>query len=373
MNNRERFHRTMRFQPVDRPFNHETGLWGQTIDRWQEEGGLPRDVHVGTELLWGNEHFGIDRMGFVPLKCTEMLPPFEEETLEEDKRYIVKRHADGHVSRALKEGTSHGMRLSMDQYISWAVRDRESWEAVKKRFDASSPARYPPYWDDVVRCLSGRDYPLCVPPLGTFGLYSFLRRLMGTESACTIFYDDPVMAEDMLDFLTNYLIELITRPLQDLEIDFFFYWEDFAYNTGPLISPRIFRKFLLPRYRRICDFVNAHGVEHVWIDTDGNPEILIPLLIEAGITLLWPLERAAGVDPLRLRAEYGHDLALGGGVDKRALAKGPKAIEEELYHHVPQLIEDGGYFPSVDHWVPPDVSYGNFAYYLETKRKILGM
>ena len=121
MNGRERFHRTLSFRSVDRSFNHETGLWGQTIDRWQAEGLLPRDIHVDINLLWGNEYLGIDRMGYLPILCTEMVPPFEEEILEEDDRYVVKRYPDGHISKALKEGTSHGMRLSMDQYISWSV------------------------------------------------------------------------------------------------------------------------------------------------------------------------------------------------------------------------------------------------------------
>jgi uroporphyrinogen decarboxylase len=113
-------------------------------------------------------------------------------------------------------------------------------------------------------------------------------------------------------------------------------------------------------------------VRHIWLDSDGNTEVLIPLFIEAGITYHWPLERAAGMDPLALREKYGHALALGGGIDKHALLLGRRAIEEELYRHVPQLLEDGGYIPSIDHWIPPDVSYDSFMYYLEVKSKILG-
>ena len=56
MDGRERFHRTLDFQTVDKQFNHETGLWGQTIDRWQAEGFLPSDIHVDINFLWGNEH-----------------------------------------------------------------------------------------------------------------------------------------------------------------------------------------------------------------------------------------------------------------------------------------------------------------------------
>ncbi len=370
---RERLLRVLRFEPVDRGVSWELGLWGQTYDRWVAE-GMPRDQHIGMgNLIEGNEFFGLDRMGYLQLRPVDMLPPFDEEVLEEDERYIVKRYADGQVTRGLKEGEAHGTRLSMDQHISWAVNSRADFQAMKQRYDPHAPARYPQWWADAKRCLAGRDYPLALTPNGTFGLYSFLRRWMGTERACTLFYDDPVLAEEMLEFLTEYFIELTRPALQELDIDYFNYFEDFAFKTAPLIGPNIFRKFLLPRYRRINDHLRAHGVRHIWLDSDGNTEVLIPLLIEAGITVHWPLERAAEMDPLKIRKTYGHDLALAGGIDKRALTRDRKAIEEELYGRVPQLLEDGGYVATLDHAVPPDISYDNFMYYLEVKRKILGM
>lgn len=370
MTSRERFLRTLEFGPVDHVFNYELPLWGQTLDRWHAE-GLPWDVHVG-DLMTGNEFFGFERVGYVPLQCVEMLPPFEEQTIEEDERYLVMRYADGHTSRALKEGAAHGTRLSMDQYLSWAVASREDYLALKQRYSPHSPVRYPPWWPDYVRCIQGRSYPLALTPNGAFGLFSFLRRWMGTERACTLFYDAPVWAEEMLDFLTEYLIALVERALQDVQVDYFNYFEDFAFKTAPLIGPNIFRKFLLPRYRRINDFLRSHGVRHIWLDSDGNTEVLIPLFIEAGITCHWPLERAAEMDPLRIRKTYGHDLALAGGIDKRALARDRQAIEEELYRVLPPLLEDGGYIPTLDHAVPPDVPYDNFLIYVELKRKLLG-
>ena len=371
MNGRERFLRTLSYQSVDRGFSHELGMWGQTIDVWHRE-GWPED-EVVPDLIKGSEFFGLDRVEYLQIRVVEMLPPFPEEILEETERHYVKRFPDGHVARCLKEGEAHGWRASMDQGISWAVRSREDFEALKRRYRASSPARYPEWWPDLVRCLNGRDYPLALTRHGAFGLYSFLRRWMGTENACTIFYDDPLLAHEMLDFLTDYLIELIGRALKDLEIDFFGYFEDFAYNAGPLIGPNLFRQFLLPRYRRLNDYLRSHGVRHIWLDSDGNTEKLIPLLIEAGITCHWPIERAAGMDPLKLRATYGHDLAMVGGIDKQVLTRGRKAIEAELYRHVPQLLEDGGYIPTLDHWVPPNIHYDAFMTYLETKRRILGM
>jgi hypothetical protein len=371
MTGRERFSSMLSFGAVDRGFNFELALWVQTDERWLEE-GLPDDVTINRSLMHGSAFFGLDRVEYLPLRIIEMFPHFTEETLEENERYRVMRFADGHITKALKEGESGGMRMSMDQYLSFPVTDRASWEDVKPRYRAQSPARYPEWWADVVRWLAGRDYPLALTPNGCFGLYSFMRRLMGTELACTIFYDDPPLAEEILEYLTDYFMCVIDRALQDVQVDFFNYFEDFAYNAGPLVGPNIVKRYFVPRYRRINDLLRAHGVRHIWLDSDGNPEVLIPHLLETGVTCLWPLERASNMDPLAIRARYGHDLALVGGIDKRALARDRKAIDEELHRHVPQLLEDGGYIPTVDHAIPPDISYDNWMYYLEAKRKLLG-
>jgi uroporphyrinogen decarboxylase len=326
MNSRERFLSLMAFAPIDRGFSYELGAWSESLARWHRE-GMPESVHLNE--YWGFDRFDVE--AHLPLLVVEPLPAFEEAMLEEDEQYIIKRHPDGHVSRSLKTGTS------MDQYLSFPVKERPDFETIKRRYNPHTPARYPARWEDQRRCLAGRDYPLALTERGCFGLFSILRRWMGTELACTIFHDDPALAEEMLEFATEYFLAVIARAVTEIKIDWFQYFEDFAFKTGPLIGPNVFRRFLLPRYRRINDFLRSHGVRHIWVDSDGNTEMLLPLLIESGVTGHLPLERAAGMDPLKLRARYGHDLALLGGIDKRALAHGRRAIDDELYRHVPPV------------------------------------
>jgi len=374
MNARERFQRTMHFRPVDRIPLSEIGLWEQTIDRWRAEGMPPQVPERGdTRLFYGSEFFALDRMEVVDIKLS-MIPEFEEGVLEEDERYMIIRRPDGRITKALKERMVRGMRMSMDQYLEFPVKCREDWEALKWRYDPKSPARYPPYWEGVVRCLQGRDYPVHVPAVGSTkmnGFYSSFRNWMGTEKACTIFYDDPVWAHEMCDFIADMIIVTLRRALTDVDFDFFLWHEDFAFKTGPLVSPSIFRTFFLPRYRRVNDYIRSHGIDIIFLDTDGDPRVLIPLMIEAGINGLLPLEVTANQDPVALRREYGHDLLLWGGIDKRALAQDKQAIEAELSSKIPLLLEDGGYIPTLDHTAPPDIPYENFLYYLDLKRKII--
>jgi uroporphyrinogen decarboxylase len=369
MTQRELFCKVMEFEPVDRVPNYELGCWGQTIERWFNE-GMPRGA-VYLNWFEGEPYFHLDRRGFAALNIG-MDPPFEYQVLEETDRHIVARHGNGVITRALKEGTVRGTRMCMDQYVAFPVTDRKSFAEIKKRYDPHSPIRYPLWWDEWVRIWQTRSYPLCLLHNGTFGLYSQLRSWVGTENISYLFYDDPAFVEEMIEFNTEFLLSLTERALREVRFDFFNFFEDFAGKGGPLISPQIFRKFLLPYYKQIIERFRQAGIKYFWLDSDGNVEALMPLMLDAGITCLWPLEQAAGMDPLRLRKEYGKHLALAGGIDKLALSRDRKAIEAELCAKIPPLLETGGFIPFLDHTFSPEISYDNFRYYLDLKAHLIG-
>jgi hypothetical protein len=369
MNDRQRFLAIMDFKSVDRVPNYELGVWGQTIDRWYSE-GMPHD-----SAYWnwseGEPFSRIERRGFARISM-EMLPPFEYEVLEESERYIVARHANGIVTRALKEGTVRGTRASMDTYIDFPVKDRASFRELKKRYDPNSAVRYPLWWDMMAAFWKTRDHPLCLLGNGTAGLYSQLRSWVGTENISYLFFDDPALVHEMVEFNVDFILRVTERARTELSFDYFNFFEDFAGKGGPLVSPQLFREFLLPGYRRIIGEFRKSGIRHFWLDSDGDPRPLIPLMIEAGISCLWPLEVASDMDALALRKQYGTSLVLAGGIDKRELTRTRKEIDRELERRIPPLLEQGGYLPHLDHTFPPDISYDNFRYHLERKMRLLG-
>ena len=218
-----------------------------------------------------------------------------------------------------------------------------------------------------------RDYPLYLTGnCGFGGLYRNLRQMMGTERLSTAFYRRPNLIHEILDFLADFFIEATEKALRDVEVDAFIFNEDFACKSGPLVSPKLFTEFLQPRYELIVNHLRKHGIKVIELDSDGNTEALIPMFIEAGIDVHWPLEAAAGMEPINVRKKYGEELALYGGIDKRELAKDKEAIEREVKRKIQPMIElGGGYVPTVDHTIPPDVPLENFLYYLELKRKII--
>ncbi len=109
----------------------------------------------------------------------------------------------------------------------------------------------------------------------------------------------------------------------------------------------------------------------IFTDCDGDITPIVDIWIEAGFTCQFPIEVAAGTDPLALRARFGERVLLIGGVNKRALIAGKDAIDREMERLAP-LVAQGGFIPHVDHRCPPDVTFENYHYYLDAKKRILG-
>jgi uroporphyrinogen decarboxylase len=187
---------------------------------------------------------------------------------------------------------------------------------------------------------------------------------MGVERISVMFYDDPALVRDMVAFWTDYIARLMERALSFCVPDEVHFSEDMAYKGFAMISPAMTREHLLPAYQRWGEIIRAAGVPVYGMDSDGFIGELIPIWMEAGINLCDPIEVAAGNDINAFRAQFGKRMAYRGGVDKRAMAKGGKTIEAEIDRLRP-VMKSGGYIPSCDHGVPPDVAWPDYLYYVK--------
>ena len=370
MNHLERFYAVMNYQPADRVPNWEVGVWPQTAERWKNEG---LDVENFTfDWFTGEERIGLDPREYIPLDLG-MHPPFPVEVIERTDRYEIIRNGDGITTKALIEGTLNGVRTSMDEYISFPVETMEDFEALKHRYVAGQLSRYENCWKELrVPGWKNRTWPLVAGRnCQTLGFYWKCREWMGTENLSYAFYDEPELVDAMMEFHCDFTIEMLRPVLDEITPDYVFINEDMAMKSGPLLSPATYKQFIFPRMRRLVDFIKSKGVPFVVVDSDGCTEPLIPMLLEAGVDGLWPIERASDhMDPVELRKKYGRALRMWGAVDKREIAAGPANIDAHLRALEP-LIADGGFIPTVDHLVPPDVSLENFLYYLKQKEKLL--
>ena len=365
----ERFKACMAYESCDRRPNHELGVWPQARERWEQENA---DAIAGFGWNWFVEEpgIGLDRREYIPVDYGFM-PPYESAVLEDTPEYEIVRNSKGVVTKGLKRGTVGGGRMCMDQYLSFPVSRPEDWPDVKRRLEAAIPARYPEDLDARIDAWRGRDFPLI---LGTNcaanGFYWRAREFMGTEALSTAWYEYPDLMHDIMAFFADFIIETSRPVLERITPEYFTLNEDLSMKCGPLLSPDIYRAFIFPHLKRMVAFFMDHGVKYFAIDSDGDPTLLVPLMMDAGVNVLWPIERASAISPVGLREQFGRELRLWGGVDKREVAKGPEAIRAHLRELIP-LIEEGGYIPTVDHTVPPDISWDNFRYYMDAKQALL--
>jgi hypothetical protein len=354
MNDRERFLATMYYQERDRCPWGEMGFWPETLERWHGE-GWPEEIYL-------NQFLGFDRLREEVHVSFGFVPPFKEKVLEESEAYRVVRRETGVIAREFRG--EHSFR--MPQWLRFPLETHQDWEQqILPRLNPAAPVRYPEYWQEKVRTYRARDYPLGLRMGSIFG---WLRNWMGLERIAVTLYDDPQWIQEMMDYLVEFCCTCGERALVDLDLDYVLLWEDMACKHGPLISPRMFREFMLGPYLRLTGFIRDHGIDLIFVDSDGDAESLIPLWLEGGVNGFYPVERAAGMDAVRLRQRFGPQLRTMGGIDKRAMIAGPQAIDAELAHVLP-LIEEGGYIPWCDHHVPPDVPLRNYLYYVQRMKQ----
>jgi len=371
MTPKERFVNTLKFKPVDRVPSVEIAVWAQTRERWIGEGAPAEALENG--LMLGNDYFGLEGYDTVHIDAVGPRPAFDEKVLEEDERIVKFTDGMGRTRMALKDGTVNGMRMSMDSYVDFPVKDRRDFLEMRKRYEGNVDERYPDDWEAVRDALNRSDKPVTLlnPLSGTFGFYSMLRNWMGTENVSYMFYDDPGLVHECLEFLSDFFVRVVDRAAREVHFDFYIIHEDLAGKGGPLVGPGLFTEFLLPHYKRLIEYLRSRGIDLILVDTDGDFEVLVPVFLEAGVDGFNPMERASGMDPVRFRKQYGKSVCMIGGIDKLEIAKGEDAIDAEVERTIAPIIDQGGYIPTIDHSIPPDVSYKDFLYYLDVKRKLL--
>ncbi len=384
MNSLERFRAIAAFEPCDRTLFYEMGYWVDTVRRWYGEGlpqrhGIPEDFdgsdvvsqsfyrrgyretrRVSQRVLDSDDvdhAVGLDPSFDTIRLNLWMEPEYEPRILQEDAECLAGIDEHGIHFRVWKD--HHGM----PEFTRYPVETRADFEALKERFQPDQARRLPADWVAKLQEWAQRDYPLRMGswPCGFFGA---LRQLVGPERLFYLFHDDPALVHEMVSFFADFWVTLLDRVMpqvRPLHVDRYDIWEDMAYKSGSFISPRMFREFLLPGYQELTGFLRDNGISTILVDCDGNVERLIPLWWEAGVNGVFPLEVTAGMDVVRLRAQFPRFLFFG-GIDKRAVAAGGQALQDELEYKLGALAL-GGFVPFVDHFVPPDVSWANYQEY----------
>jgi len=359
MNSRERFMATISFDKIDRFFRRDMGFWPSTIERWKRE-GLPPN--------WNETNFfGYDKEYSLPIDLgwcdSPFCPPFKEVVLEEDATTRTIQDRNGGIRIELKGQPD----TSMPRWIKRPVENRKDWEALRWRLRPDSKDRLKNL-DSIpkdIKKSKDRDFPV---EQGVVGGFMHLRNLFGLEKLCLIMFRDPELIDEIIENWLELNEYISARILGVTDLDILFFAEDICYRHGPLISPKMYQRFLSPYYKKLVRFLKSYGDIKTIYDSDGQVDQLIPLLIEWGCDALLPIEVQAGNDVVKLRKIYGEKIALMGRIDKRVLAQDYKAIEEEIAQRISFFLGKSGYVPMIDHTVPCNVPFDNYMHYLKILR-----
>jgi len=364
-----RYYRVFTYQDVDRVPDIEFGYWPQTLRRWLAEGMPLEMAPEETQQMFSakaNEFFGFEYEGHGLGPRLGMDPPFEEEVIQRKQESVVMRTADGILAERYLNDSD---RSSIPHFLEFPVKGPEDWQGMKQRYRLDDPTRQIPA-EDVAAARAAAKAGKMISAHCT-GFYGQLRHWMGFENLSLAFYDYPDMVHDMVEHWAELCARQIERLPPDLPIDQVAWWEDMASRNGPFVSPGMFREFLQPGYHRVMTAAGKHGCVLGVVDCDGNPHDIVGNWLEEGVNIMFPVEVAAGCDPFAWRREFGKELRMRGAVAKAPLVRGGRAIDAELERLRP-MLDQGGFIPHLDHLVPPDISYDNYRYYLDKKRKMIG-
>jgi len=353
LNSRERVICTLNLEEPDAvPVQDDP--WPETINRWIKEG-------YPTSGVEPKDYFGY---AFVYISC-DISPRYESFVLEEDERTRVATDGWGSVNKHWKG------RYGTPSFLRPAFKSLEEFkEKIEPYIDINDPRKLIspnyPFRKDLEKGIKNLQerYFVCasfIPP------FEIMRALLGTKELIVSFIREPKAISYIFDVLGDLLTEA-GKSLIDAGVDGLWAWEDLAYSKGPFISPQHYRKFLAPVHKRMFSVFRKRDLPVIY-HTDGEVRMLIPNLIESGVTALQPLEAKAGIDVRELKEKYGNELAFIGNMDVRKLSGTLEDVEEEFMSKVPVAAEGGGYILHSDHSIPPSVSFENYQYLLKLNKK----
>jgi hypothetical protein len=299
-------------------------------------------------------------------------PRFESEFAPET---VEAWQAAGHVDDRGPEA-SPGLDLREDLGVTWrrtraekcVVRDDATLDQHRRAYDPADPARWPADWASSVPAWRGRDSVLTCTPWNE-GFFQIIGIADGRSlnTALTLLCEEPAWIDAAMDTYAGYLEDLIPRVLADVEVDYAVFREPIASNHGLIVSPATYARFAAPALKRVVDCLERQGVRHRVMWSAGAVQDLVPVWIDAGITGLYVNQAGqAGVRYGALRREFGTGLRLFGGVDWRAVVKGPAWTESVLELDVRPLLEEGGYIPYLDDTIRTYMPWDHFRYYRDS-------
>ncbi len=227
--------------------------------------------------------------------------------------------------------------------------------------DLTPPERHR-HLEGQVKALHGRG--LFVIGFMEWTIFEIAWHLRGMTELFTDMSFNPEFAEYLLDRITAVRCFQAKR-FAEAGVDLIKIGDDVGVQFGMLMSPAMYRRWFKPRHAAV---IRAAGAVRPDIPfcyhSDGNCREIIPDLVEAGVTVLNPVQPEC-LDLVELKKNFGGTLAFWGGVGTQTTM--PFSTAEEVYRTVQKTIDilgPTGYFPCPTHVLEPDVPWENIPAFL---------
>jgi uroporphyrinogen decarboxylase len=186
-------------------------------------------------------------------------------------------------------------------------------------------------------------------------------------------YDNPEIVDAVMDYTASYYLAVSRRIFEAVgdAIDIFFVGNDFGAQTGPLLSPGLFRRFIVPHLKRFVDLGHEFG-KLVLLHTDGSLRPLLPDMIAMGLDGIQSVQPyCAGMELGGLKRDFGQDLTFFGCVDTQALIEStPEQARQLTLDTLEVMMPGGGFVASPSHdYLLPETPVENVIIMYETIRE----
>jgi uroporphyrinogen decarboxylase len=207
------------------------------------------------------------------------------------------------------------------------------------------------------------------------GIFEMAQRIVGMENLLMMMADNDGLAGVLFDKLVELKLgfwEMALPRLSDV-VDVISHADDYGTQASQIISPRMFRQQLKPRWKVVFDYVRiqAPGVRR-FFHSCGNVRPLLPDFIEIGVEILNPVHvTATGMEPIALKRDFGDALVFwGGGVETQGILPSgtPQEVRDNVRRNIDALAPGGGYVFNTVHNIQADVPVENLLAMYETLR-----
>jgi uroporphyrinogen decarboxylase len=199
-------------------------------------------------------------------------------------------------------------------------------------------------------------------------VFSLPRCLMGMADLLAAIVTDPELVEALVRMSVDVNLAM-AQELVARGVEIVYTGDDVAYNSGPLMSPRHFRRYFYPELCRVMGGYKALGL-YVIKHTDGNLWPIIDMIVDSGIDCLDPIDPQAGMDLAAVKAKYSQQIALKGNVDcaETMTFGAPEDVVAETKEALRAGAPGGGYILSSSNSIHSAVKPENYLAMLATLR-----